>query len=36
LALGIAISLVVGIVSGAIPAFHVARLTVADGLRRIG
>lgn len=35
-ALGIAIALIVGLASGVIPAFHVTRLTVSDGLRRIG
>ncbi len=35
-ALGIAIAIVVGLISGAIPAFHVTRLTVSDGLRRLG
>jgi putative ABC transport system permease protein len=34
LALGIA--LVVGLVSGGIPAMHVSKLTVSEGLRRIG
>jgi putative ABC transport system permease protein len=36
LALGLGISLLIGLVSGAIPALHVTRLTVADGLRRVG
>jgi putative ABC transport system permease protein len=35
-ALGLAIAFVVGLASGVIPAFHVTRLTVSDGLRRIG
>ena len=36
LLLGLGISLAVGLVSGGIPAFRVARLTVAEGLRRVG
>ncbi len=36
LALGIAVALIVGVVSGGIPALHVTRLTVSEGLRRIG
>jgi putative ABC transport system permease protein len=35
-ALALAIALVVGLVSGGIPALHVSKLTVSDGLRRIG
>jgi len=36
LALGFLIALVVGIFSGGIPSLHVTRLTVSEGLRRIG
>jgi len=36
LALGISVALIVGVVSGGIPALHVTRLTVSEGLRRIG
>ncbi len=36
LVLGFGIALVVGLVCGGIPALHVSRLTVAEGLRRIG
>ena len=36
IALGLGIALIVGIVSGGIPALHVSRLTVSDGLRRLG
>jgi putative ABC transport system permease protein len=35
-ALGLGIALVVGLTSGGLPAFQVARLTVSDGLRRLG
>jgi ABC-type antimicrobial peptide transport system permease subunit len=35
-ALGLGIALVVGLTSGGLPAFRVARLTVSDGLRRLG
>ncbi len=35
-ALGLGIALVVGLASGFLPALHVTRLTVSDGLRRIG
>jgi len=36
LAMGIAIALLVGVVCGGIPALHISRLTVSEGLRRIG
>jgi putative ABC transport system permease protein len=36
IALGILVSLIVGLVSGGIPALHVSRLTVSEGLRRVG
>ena len=36
IALGMAVSLAVGLVSGGIPALHVSRLTVSEGLRRVG
>lgn len=36
LAMGVVISLMVGIICGGIPALHVSRLTVSEGLRRIG
>ncbi len=36
LALGFLIAVAVGIVTGGIPALHVTRLTVSDGLRRLG
>jgi putative ABC transport system permease protein len=36
IALGLVIALVVGLVSGAFPALSVTRLTVSDGLRRLG
>ncbi len=35
-ALGLGIALAVGLASGLLPALHVTRLTVSDGLRRIG
>lgn len=35
IALGLAIALAVGLISGGLPALHVARLRVADGLRRV-
>jgi putative ABC transport system permease protein len=35
LALGLGIALVVGLVSGGVPALHVSRLRVSDGLRRL-
>jgi ABC-type antimicrobial peptide transport system permease subunit len=36
LALGFCVALGVGIISGGLPAVHVVRLTVSDGLRRVG
>jgi putative ABC transport system permease protein len=36
LALGFGVALGVGVISGGLPAVHVVRLTVSDGLRRVG